>query len=57
MAYIEEQIAYVEENITIKKRIGKGASFEEDLVKEWKLYLPGGSKRHIWVKHSYSLQH
>ena len=57
MAYIKEQIAYVEENITIKKRIGKDASFEEDLVKEWKLYLPGGSKRHIWVKHSYSLQH
>ena len=46
------QILYIEENIAIKKRMGKDASFEEGLVKEWRRYLKGGDKRHLWVAYS-----
>ena len=46
------QIKYVEETITIKKQLGKDASFEKGLVREWKRYLPSGDKHHLWVQYS-----
>ena len=30
-------------------QLGKDASFEEGLVKEWRKYLPGGRKHHLWL--------
>jgi len=51
---LAKQIKYVEDNIAIKKQMGKDASFEEGLVKEWRKYLPGGSKHHMWVQHAFS---
>jgi len=48
------QILYIEENIAIKKKLGKDTSFEEELVKEWRRYLKGGDKHHLWVAHSMS---
>ena len=47
-----KQISYVEENIAIKKQLGKDTSFEEGLLKEWRKYLSGGSKHHLWLAHS-----
>ena len=49
---LEEQIKYVEDNIAIKKQLGKDASFEEGLIKEWQKYLAGGNKHHLWVRDS-----
>lgn len=49
---LQGQIKYVEENIAIKKELGKDTSFEEGLVKEWKRYLPGGDKHHLWLDYS-----
>ena len=46
------QIRYVEENIAIREELGIDASFEKSLVKEWKRYLPGGDKHHLWLRHS-----
>ena len=54
MGYIEEQIAHVERVITVKNELGKDASFEEGLIAEWKDWLPGGSKRHLWIAYSHS---
>jgi len=51
------QILYVEENIAIKKKLGKDPSFEEGLVKEWRKYLPGGSKHQLWVAYSHAGSH
>ena len=48
---LESQIRYVEDTIRIKKELGKDASFEEGLIKEWRKYLPGGSKHHLWLRH------
>ena len=56
MSSLEEEIRIVEGIIVTKKRMGKDASFEKGLVREWKRYLPGGDKHHLWVKHSYSTQ-
>lgn len=47
-----KQIAYIEENIAIRKELGKDYSFEEELVEEWRRYLPGGDKHHLWSAHS-----
>lgn len=46
MSYIglKGQVRYVEENIAIRKRLGKDTIFEESLIEEWKRYLPGGDK-------------
>ena len=44
---IKRQMKYVEENIAIKKQLGKDTSFEEGLLKECREYLPGGSKHHL----------
>ena len=49
---LQGQIRYMEDNIAIKKKLGKDSSFEEGLVKEWKKYLPGGSKHHLWLDYS-----
>ena len=51
------QIEYMEEIIAIKKGMGKDASFEEGLVKEWKRYLPGGDKHYLWVNYSANGSH
>lgn len=48
------QIKYVEENIAIREELGKDASFERSLVEEWRRYLPGGDKHHLWLSHSYA---
>ena len=56
MGSLEEEIRAVEGIIVTKKRMGKDASFEKGLVREWKRYLPGGDKHDLWVKHSYSTQ-
>jgi len=47
-----KQIHYVEENIKLKERLGKDASFEMELVEAWREWLPGGRKHHLWLKHS-----
>lgn len=49
---LQGQIRYVEDNITIKKKMGKDATFEQELIKEWKKYLPEGSKHYLWLKYS-----
>ena len=54
MGDLEYEIRVVEETIAIKEKMGKDASFEKGLVKEWKRYLPGGDKHSEWVKHGYS---
>ncbi len=46
------QIKYIEENNAIKKKLGKDTSFGEGLIKEWRKYLPGGSKHHLWLAYS-----
>ena len=52
MSSLQDQINFVLENIAIKKRLGKDTSFEEELVKEWERYLPGGKKHHLWAAYS-----
>ena len=52
MSSLEGQIKYVKENIAIKKKLGKNASFEEALVKEWQRYLKGGDKHDLWLAYS-----
>ena len=54
MGDLEKEISSVEEVIAIKEKMGKDASFEKELVTEWKRYLPGGDKHSEWVKHGYS---
>lgn len=49
---LARQIRYTEECIEIKEKLGKNHSFEDGLVKEWRKYLPGGSKYHLWVAYS-----
>ena len=44
---LRRQIKYVKDTITIKKRLHKDDSFEEDLVKEWSRWLPGGGKQYL----------
>ena len=51
------QIKYVEQTIISKEELGEDASFERELVKEWKRYLPGGDKHHLWLQHSDSARH
>jgi len=51
---LAKQIRYMEENIAIKKELGKDYSFEEGLAKEWRKYLPGGTKHHLWIAYSAS---
>ena len=54
MRGLKFEIKCVEETIAIKKRLGKDASFEKGLVKEWKRYLEGGDKHHLWIQHGFS---
>lgn len=49
---LQGQIRYVEETIAIKKQLGKDTSFEKELVREWRKYLPGGSKYNLWLAYS-----
>ena len=49
---LARQIAYIEDVIAIKKKLGNDTSSEEGLIKEWEKYLPGGSKYHLWIAHS-----
>ena len=49
---LEGQIKYMEESIKIGEALGKDKSYERMLVKEWKRYLPGGDKHHLWVAYS-----
>lgn len=51
-ASLESQIEYVKDNIKLRKKLGKDTHFEESLLKEWRQYLPGGSKYHLWVGYS-----
>ena len=39
---LRREIKYVEDCIVERKKLGKDCSFEEDLLKEWKKYLPSG---------------
>jgi len=39
---LKRQMKYVEDAINIKRRVGKDTTFEEDLLKSWKQWLPGG---------------
>ena len=48
---LETQISYVVETIKIKEVLGKDASLEKSLVKEWRKYLPGGSKYNVWLEY------
>lgn len=54
MGSLEYEIQAIEENIAIKEKTGKDASFEKELLKEYKKYLPGGSKHKELEKASYS---
>ena len=54
---LQGQIRYVKETIAIKKQLGKDTSFEEELIKEWRRYLRGGDKHHLWLSHSYAARH
>lgn len=56
MPSLEGQIKFVEDNIALRKKLGKDSSFEEALVKEWRRYLPGGDKRKLWVAYSSALR-
>ena len=47
-----KQIKYVEENIKLKEKLGKDATFERSLVKAWRNWLPGGNKYPLWLAHS-----
>jgi hypothetical protein len=49
---LRKQIEYVEENIALKKQMGKDTSFEESLIKAWQKYQPGGSKYELWLNYS-----
>jgi len=49
---LQGQINYVKQTIRIKEQLGKDASFEKELVKEWRKYLPGGSKHNLWLAYS-----
>ena len=40
------EIKYVEDCIKERKKLNKDCSFEEDLLKEWRKYLPGGRFNH-----------
>jgi len=35
---VSKQIEYVEDCIKLKRKLGKDATFEKDLVKSWKLW-------------------
>jgi len=54
MRGLKYEIKCVEGTIKIKEQLGKDAKFEKGLVREWKRYLPGGDKHHLWVQHSFS---
>ena len=45
---LKSQIKLVEKTIKIKESHGKDASYEKDLVKSWKEYLPGGKHFKDW---------
>ena len=49
---LDYQISETEKIIKLKKDAGKDASFEKALIKEWKNYLHGGTKHHLWQRHS-----
>uniref|UniRef100_A0A6H1ZQD4 Uncharacterized protein n=1 Tax=viral metagenome TaxID=1070528 RepID=A0A6H1ZQD4_9ZZZZ len=49
---LAKQITYTEESIGIGEALGKDKSYERMLVKEWRLWLPGGPKYHLWLDHS-----
>ena len=57
MGSLESQIRYVEDNIALKKQLGKDSSFEEKLIKEWRRYLPRGDKHHLWLAYSHEGSH
>jgi len=54
---LEGQIKYMEESIEIGEALGKDKSYERMLVKEWKRYLPGGNKHHLWLAYSHEGSH
>ncbi|MBA7607946.1 hypothetical protein ES703_15116 [subsurface metagenome] len=54
---LQQQIKYVEDNIKLTESLGKDASFERELVKELKRYLPGGDKHHLWAAYSANGSH
>jgi len=54
---LQGQINYVKQTIRIKEQLGKDASFEKELIKEWRRYLRGGDKHHLWLSHSYAARH
>lgn len=43
---LRREIKYVEDCIIERKKLDKDCSFEEDLLKSWCKYLPGGSLHH-----------
>ena len=46
VASLRRDIKRVEACIVEFKKLGKDCSFEEDLLKEWRKYLPGGRLHH-----------
>ena len=48
------EIKCIEQTIKGKKSRGEDVKFEEDLVKEYKRYLEGGDKHHLWLEYAHS---
>ena len=52
-----KQIKYVEETIALKEANGKDATYEKDLVKAWRTYLPKGSNIYLGLAYSRAGSH
>ena len=46
LSCLKKDMKDLEENIAARKKAGKDYSFEQDLMKSWRTYLPGGRNHH-----------
>lgn len=47
------EIKCIENTIKGKMSRGEDARFEQELVKEYKRYLPDGNKHHLWLQYTH----
>lgn len=47
---LKYEIKCIERTIEVAEANGEDATYERELVKEYKRYLPGGDKAHLWYK-------
>jgi hypothetical protein len=49
---LEYEMKVVQQVIEAKEKQGKDTTFERELIKEWRRYLPGGDKNSLWLTHT-----